>query len=82
MGVRVAVFAAWATVGALISYGALYALTIFGIGVLIVAAAAASLIPRVHGRRLPEASGVLMGPAALCAVIGGQAGSALPWLVC
>ena len=80
MGLRVAVFAAWAAVGALISYGSLSAFTIFVIFVLAVAAAAASLIPRVHGRRLPEASGVLMGPAALCVVVGGQADSALPWL--
>jgi hypothetical protein len=77
MVVRVLVFAAWAAVGAVASYGALYAFTGFGLAILAVCALAALALPR----RWPETLGLAAGPGILLAAAGGTALIVTGWAI-
>lgn len=74
-------FILWAVLGAVLSYGALYLFTPFGL--LIVAAVLAFSIaaPRVDGSRWPEALGVIAGPGLFCFLVAASAEEPAPWLV-
>ena len=59
---RIAVLAAWAFVGLVLTYGALYAFTPFGLLIISACLFAASALPAVGGSRWPEVLGLLAGP--------------------
>jgi hypothetical protein len=61
MLVRVLVFAAWAAIGAVASYGALYVFTPFGLAILAACLFAGLALPR----RWPETLGLAAGPGIL-----------------
>jgi hypothetical protein len=61
MLVRVLVFAAWAAIGAVASYGALYVLTPYGVAILSVCLVVGLWLPR----RWPETLGLAAGPGIL-----------------
>ena len=62
MLVRVLVFAAWAAIGAVASYGALYAFTPFGLMILGTCLFAGLALPEFGGGRWPEILGLAAGP--------------------
>lgn len=68
MLVRVLVFAAWAAIGAVASYGALYVATPFGLMILATCLFAALALPEPGGSRWPEALGLAAGPGILLLV--------------
>jgi hypothetical protein len=67
---RGALFAAWAFVGLVLSYGALYAFTPFGLLVIGACLFAACALPVARGSRWPEVLGLLAGPALFLLVVG------------
>jgi hypothetical protein len=66
---RGALFAAWAFVGLVLSYGALYAFTPFGLLVIGAGLFAAAILPAVRGKRGPEVLGLLAGPGLFWLVV-------------
>ena len=77
MPVRVLVFAAWAAIGAVASYGALYVLTPYGLAILSVCLIAALSLPR----RRPETLGLAAGPGILLAAAGDTTLIATGWAI-
>jgi hypothetical protein len=63
--VRVLLFAAWALVGAVASYGLLYLLTPYGLVILGTCVFAGLALPEAGGRRWPECLGLAAGPGVL-----------------
>jgi hypothetical protein len=62
---RVLLFAAWALVGAVASYGLLYVFTPFGLTILGACLFAGLALPEAGGRRWPECLGLAAGPGVL-----------------
>jgi hypothetical protein len=72
---RLALFAAWALVGAVAGYGALYAFTPFGLMVLGACLFAGLALPEAGGSRTPEIIGLAAGPGVfllVAATVGHQ----------
>jgi hypothetical protein len=67
-------FAAWAVVGTVASYGLLYALTPFGLSFLGACLIVGLAIPKAGGSRLPEILGLLAGPGVFCFVVAASGG--------
>ena len=67
---RGAVFGAWTVIGAVASYGALYALTPYGLLILGTCLFAGLALPEIGGRRWPEALGLLAGTGVFCFYAG------------
>jgi hypothetical protein len=65
---RALLFAAWAALGAVASYGALYALTLFGLMILGTCLFAGLALPEAGGSRWPEILGLAAGPGLLLLV--------------
>ena len=65
MIVRGLLFAAYAVVGAVLSYGALYLFSPMGFVIVPAAVLLVLALPRVGGSRWPEALGLLAGPGLL-----------------
>jgi hypothetical protein len=63
--VRGLLFAAYAVVGAVLSYGALYLFSPMGFAILAASVLVVSALPRIGGSRMPEALGLLAGPGLL-----------------
>ena len=59
----------WALLGAVLSYGALYVFTPFGLAIVVPTLLVASLLPSIGGSRLPEALGLLAGPGLFCLLV-------------
>ena len=78
---RRASFAAWALIGATLSYGALYAFSPFGLVIIAVALVVAFALPALNGRRWPEALGVLAGPGVFCLIVAAGATNPAGWAV-
>ena len=82
---RVLLFAAWALVGAVASYGFLYAFTPFGLMILGICLFTALALPEAGGNRWPEALGSAAGPGVFLLyvaavnsdVMAGMAGAAI-----
>jgi hypothetical protein len=66
---RGALFAIWALLGAVLSYGALYVFTPFGLAIVVPTLLVAFLLPSIGGSRLPEALGLLAGPGLFCFLV-------------
>jgi hypothetical protein len=77
---RATVFALWGGIGAALSYGALYAFTLFGLGIIGVCLAAAAALPTIGGTRSPEILGLVAGPGVLCLLVAANAADPLPWI--
>jgi hypothetical protein len=69
---RSALFVAWAVVGLVLSYGALYAFTPFGVLIISACLFAASAFPAVSGSRWPEVLGLLAGPGLFYVLLANQ----------
>jgi hypothetical protein len=78
---RGALFLAWALIGAVLSYGALYALTPFGLSLIAASLLVALALPAAGGTRWPEAIGLLGGPGVFCLVVAASADEPAAWLV-
>ena len=76
---RATVFLLWAGVGSLLSYGALYAFTPFGLAIIGACLAAAALLPAIGGSRWPEALGLFAGPGVLFLLVAASNDDPLPW---
>jgi hypothetical protein len=76
---RGALFACWALVGLVLSYGALYAFTPFGLLIIGACLLVARALPAVHGSRWPEVLGLLAGPGLFCFVVAGNADDPGGW---
>ena len=63
--VRVPLFAAWALVAAVASYGLLYLFTPYGVTILGICLLAGLALPAAGGRRWPECLGLAAGPGVL-----------------
>ena len=63
--VRMLLFAAWALVGAVASYGLLYLFTPYGLMILGACLFAGLALPEAGGRRWPECLGLAAGPGVL-----------------
>jgi hypothetical protein len=77
---RGALFAAWAFVGLVLSYGALYAFTPFGLLIIGACLFAARELPAVRGSRWPEVLGLLAGPGVFCFVVARNADDPGGWV--
>ena len=62
MLVRLLLFAAWALIGAVASYGLLYVFTPYGLTILGACLFAGLALPEAGGRRWPECLGLAAGP--------------------
>jgi hypothetical protein len=62
---RVALFAVYALLGAVLSYGALYLFSPMGFAIVAIGVLLVRELPRVGGSRWPEAIGLLAGPGLL-----------------
>jgi hypothetical protein len=77
---RGALFAAWASVGLVLSYGALYAFTPFGLLIIGACLFAARGLPAVRENRWPEVLGLLAGPGVFCLVVAHNADDRGGWV--
>jgi hypothetical protein len=75
---RGALFTAWAFVGVVLSFGALYAFTPFLL-VIVATLFVARELPAVGGSRLPEALGLIAGPGVFCFVVAAAADDPGGW---
>jgi hypothetical protein len=66
MILRGLLFAAWAVVGTVASYGLLYVLSVYGIVIVGVCVLAGLALPKLGGSRRPEILGLLAGPGLFC----------------
>jgi hypothetical protein len=69
MIVRGLLFAAWAVVGAVASYGLLYAFSPYGLAILGVCFVVGVALRTAGGGRGPEILGLLAGPGVFCFVV-------------
>jgi hypothetical protein len=76
---RGALFVGWALVGLVLSYGALYAFTPFGLLIIAACLLVARLLPAVRGSRWPEVLGLMAGPGLFCFVVARNAGDPGGW---
>ena len=74
-------FATWAFLGLVLSYGALYAFTPFGLLIISACVLIASALPAARGSRWPEVLGLLVGPGLFCFVIARNADDPTGWTV-
>lgn len=77
---RSALFAAWAFVGLVLSYGALYAFTPFGLLIIGACLFAARGFPTVRKTRWPEVLGLLAGPGLFCLLVASSADDQGGWV--
>jgi hypothetical protein len=66
---RAALFAAYALLGAVLSYGLLYLFSPMGFAIVVAGALLVSLLPRAGGSRWPESVGLLAGPGLLLLLV-------------
>ena len=62
---RVLLFAAYALLGAVLSYGLVYLFSPMGFAIVVAGVLLVSFLPHAGGSRWPEALGVLAGPGLL-----------------
>ncbi len=62
---RVLLFAAYAFLGAVLSYGLVYLFSPMGFAIVVAGVLLVSALPRAGGSRWPEALGLLAGPGLL-----------------
>lgn len=74
---RLVVFAAWAALGAVASYGAVYAFSFYGIMILAVCLLVGAALPR----HWPETLGLAAGPGILLAAAAEPAWIAAGWAI-
>jgi hypothetical protein len=74
-------FAVWALVGAVFSYGLLYAFTPYGLAILAALLLVAWCLPGRGVRRLPEIWGLLAGLGIFCVVISRIPDASAHWTV-
>jgi hypothetical protein len=77
---RGTLFAVWVLLGAILSYGALYAFTPFGLAIIGACLAASMAVPSVGRSRWPEGLGLLAGPGLFCFVVAASVDQPLPFL--
>jgi hypothetical protein len=77
---RVALFLAWALIGAVGSYGLLYLFSPLGLAIVAACAAAGWALPAAGGHRLPEALGLAAGPGLFCLVVAYSAADPVGWV--
>jgi hypothetical protein len=78
MAKQAALFAAWAAVGLVLSYGLIYAFTPLGLLVITAAVVVATMLPTVRTHRWPEVLGLIAGPGLFCGIIA-LANHSLAW---
>ena len=76
---RACLLAAWAGVGFVGTYAALYAFTPYGLVMFLLLALIADVLPAADGRRLPEAVGLLAGPGFFCMLVASQSDEPAGW---
>jgi hypothetical protein len=76
---RGVLFAAWALIGMVASYGVLYAFTPYGLAILAACAAGAWLLRLLSGSRAPETLGLLAGPGLFCWLVAYSADDPAAW---
>ena len=74
-----ALFAGWAFVGLVLSYGLLYLFTPFGLLIVGACAGLASLLGTLSTRAWPEVIGLVAGAGGFCCVVAASAASPLAW---
>lgn len=79
MLIKTALFTVWAFLGAVFTYGALYAFTPYGLAILSIGLLIAWWLPGHGLRRSPEAWGLLAGPGIFCFVVAGNAEAPEQW---
>jgi hypothetical protein len=79
---RALLFAAWAVVGTVASYGLPYAFSPFGLAILGVSLLVALALPQAAHSRMPEILGLLAGPGVFCFVVAvSGVDDPAPWAV-
>jgi hypothetical protein len=76
---RATVFLLLGCVGTVLSYGALYAFTPFGLAIIGACLAIAALLPAIGDDRWPEVLGLVAGPGVLFLLVAANTDDPLPW---
>ncbi len=70
---RGSTFLLWCVMGALLSYGAIYLITPFGLALIAVLLGAASVLKSLGGATWPETLGLFAGPGLFCLLLASAA---------